>query len=246
MKELSLMYFLNLALRWLWVIILVMIVFGASAFGYCEFLATPQYKATASVLVTNGAIMQDATEEKDTVNSTDISASISLIDTVMDILKTPEIFKELSNEIDNRYSYGALKSRFTVTEKSNRSMFVDISFIANSPEEATELVNKFAALTPDYITKFVPYSYVAIAANADNASLVYPKTTTFIMMAALVGAAITYIVVFIIDSLDHAVLGEKDFASKYDIPIIGTVPDFESVGVIASSNQANGGKYNAY
>ena len=247
MKEISIMYILNLALRRLWALILAAVVFAGAAFGYCKFLATPRYSATASILVTNGAILvQNGTEEDETVNSTDISASISLIETVSDILKTPEIFKSLSNKIDNRHSYSALKNMISIAARSNRSLFIDITFTATSREEAIELVNKFVALSPEYISDFIPYSYVAVTSTADGASLVYPRTTALMAVAALAGAFFAFVVAFVIDSFDHAILGENDITSRFDIPIIGTVPDFESVGVLSTSSQSAGGKYNAY
>ena len=68
-------------------------VFAAGAFGYCKFLATPEYTATASVLVTNGGIMvQESTNGQDTISTTDITASINLVDTVTDILETSDIY----------------------------------------------------------------------------------------------------------------------------------------------------------
>lgn len=248
MKEISIMYILNLALRRLWALILAAIVFAGAAFGYCKFLATPRYSATASILVTNGAILvQNPTIEGDeTVNSTDISASISLMETVSDILKTPDIFRTLSDEIGNRYSYGTLKGMMSIASRSNKSLFIDITFTATSREEAIDLVNKFVALAPDYISDFIPYSYVAVTSTADGASLVYPRTTFLIMAAAVAGAVLAFAVAFIVDSFDHAILGEADLAANFDIPVIGTVPDFESVGVLSTSNQTAGGKYNAY
>ncbi|MDD6479634.1 MAG: Wzz/FepE/Etk N-terminal domain-containing protein [Oscillospiraceae bacterium] len=248
MKEISIMYILNLALRRLWALILAAVVFACAAFGYCKFLATPRYSATASILVTNGAILvqNTTTEDDETVSSTDISASVSLMETVIDILKTPDIFRTLSDEIGNRRSYSSLKGMISIASRSNRSLFIDITFTATSSEEAIDLVNKFVALAPDYISDFIPYSYATVTSTADGAALVYPKTTFLIMVAAVVGAVLAFAVAFIVDSFDHAILGEADLAANFDIPIIGTVPDFESVGVLSTSNQTAGGKYNAY
>ena len=247
--DFSLMYFLNLAIRRLWALLLAAVLFATGAFCYCKFLATPQYTATASVLVTNGGIIvQESINGTESVNTTDITASIHLVDTVIDILKTSDIYKQLAEDINNKYSYAALRGRASISEKSTSSMFVDVSFKASNPEEATILVNKFVALAPEYITKFVPYSNVAIAATADSASLVFPRTTTVCMLAALVGIAVAFIIVLLIDSFDQAILGEKDFTSHYDIPLIGSVPDFESMGVVSSSNYnyQKGGYNNGY
>ena len=245
MKDISLMYLFDLALRRIWVLILAAVVFAAAAFGYCKFLATPQYTATASVLVTNGGIMTKSdTEGDETISTTDISASINLVDTVMDILETSEIYKKLSESIDGEYSYQQLKSKTTISSKADHSMFVDVTFRAESPKEATEIVNAFVELTPEYIVEFVPYSNVAVAATADSAALVFPRTTTTITIAGLVGAVIAFAISLLIDSFDQAILGESDFTSHYDIPLVGSIPDFESMGIVSSSNYYQKGASN--
>jgi len=246
MKDISLMYLFDLALRRIWALILAAVVFGAAAFCYCKFLATPQYTATASVLVTNGGIMTKAdTDGNETISTTDISASINLVDTVMDILETSEIYKKLSESIDGEYSYKRLKAGTTISSKADHSMFVDVSFRASSPQEATEIVNAFVQLTPEYIVEFVPYSNVAVAATADSAALVFPRTTTSIFISSIVGVVVAFAVALLIDSLDQAVLGEADFTMHYDIPLVGNIPDFESMGIVSSSNYYQKGVSNS-
>ena len=176
------------------------------------------------------------TDSNETISTTDISASINLVDTVMDILETSEIYKQLSESIDGEYSYKQLKAGTTISSKADHSMFVDVSFKASSPEEATEIVNAFVELTPEYIVEFVPYSNVAVAATADSAALVFPRTTTTSAIAALVGVVLAFAIVLLFDSFDQAILGESDFTSHYDIPLVGSIPDFESMCIVSSSN----------
>lgn len=247
MKDISLMYLLNLALRRIWILILAAVVFASAAFCYCKFLATPEYTATASVLVTNGGIMvQNKEEEREAISTTDISASINLVDTVTDILETSDIYKQLSKEIGNKYSYSQLKGKTTISAKTDHSMFVDVTFKASDPVEATEIVNTFVELTPEYIVKFVPYSNVAVAATADSAVLAFPRTTTISLIAAMLGVVVAFVIVLIVDSFDQAILGEKDFTSHYDIPLIGSVPDFETMNVVPSNYYQKGAGTNGY
>ena len=248
MKEITLMYLFDLAIRRLWALILAAVVFAAGAFCYCKFLAVPQYSATASVLVTNGGIMtQESSNGKETISTTDINASVNLVGTVIDILKISDIYKALSEDLEGRYTYKQLKSRFSISEKGGNSMFVDVSFKSADPKEAVEIVNMFVEASPEYIVAFVPYSHVAVASTADSASLVFPQTTTTTATAGLVGIVFAYALVFLIDSFDQAISGEKDFTSHFDIPLIGTIPDFESIGVIAPSNYyQKGGSSNGY
>ncbi|MBR4073399.1 MAG: hypothetical protein IKK24_05575 [Clostridia bacterium] len=248
MKEFTLMYMFNLALNRIWALLLAAFFFAAAAFCFCEFLATPAYNATASVLVTNGGIIvKDNYDASESVNTTDITASISLVDTITDILETSDIFKQLAEETNGAYSYSELKQMATVSRRTDNSMFVDVSFKAESSKEATELVNAFVALAPDYITNFVPYSNVAVASTADKAVMVFPRTALTVVIVGVLGAVLAFGVVLLIDTLDQAISGDEDFTTHYDIPLIGTVPDFESIGIIgANSNYQKGGYKSGY
>ena len=238
------MYMFNLAMRRIWALILSAFFFAAAAFCFCEFLATPAYTATASVLVTNGGIIvKDSYNDSESVNTTDITASINLVDTITDILETSEIFKQLAIQTNGRFSYSDLKAMATVSGRTDNSMFVDVSFKAESAKEATELVNAFVSLAPDYITNFVPYSNVAVASTADKAILVFPKTAITVVIMGVLGAVVAFAVALIIDSLDQAISGDEDFTSHYDIPLIGSVPDFESIGIIGTNSSYQKGGY---
>jgi capsular polysaccharide biosynthesis protein len=202
--------------------------------------------ATASVLVTNGTIMVESIPEEydsDRVSGTDISASLSLANTIVDILTTSDIFKDLSDEIDNKYSYKELRNMATVNRKSDHTLFVNVSFTASSSSEAIMLVNKFVSLAPDYIVEYIPLSKAMVAATADSTTVVFPKTPITTLVAAMVGALVAFGIAFMVESMDHAINGEEDFVSKYEIPLLGSVPDFETTMLTGSSSYYKKGGY---
>ena len=92
MKNISLITLLEIALKHIFVIILCAVIVATMAFSYCEFVAVPQYSATGSIMVTNGGISTTHDEgnsySNDTLNNTDIQASLNFVYTVVDILNT--------------------------------------------------------------------------------------------------------------------------------------------------------------
>lgn len=231
MGDISLMYFLQLAWKKLWFLILAMIFFAAAAFSYCKFLATPRYTATSSILVTNGAIVtqyETGPNETDSISSTDINASLSLANTVVDILKTPDIYLELSKTLDNKYTHAQLSGLITVERRNNNTLFIDITATSTDGNEAKKMANIFAEASCEYVTKYIPYAKANVVSTALNHSLVFPKNTTITAIAALLGLVFAYILVFIADSLNQSIRGEDDFVSRYKIPLLGSVPDFEN------------------
>lgn len=247
MNDITITYLLKLAWHRIWALILALVVFAAAAFAYCEFLATPRYNATAKVIVTNGSIITSAIQSDGTikgsssVSGTDISASLNLANTVKDILTTSDIFKQLSDSIDNKYTYKELRHMATVARGGDDTLIVNVSFTASNDKEAIKLVNAFVALAPDYITKFIPNSVAMVADTADTATETFPRTMITTAVVGVVGAVLAFAAVFVIDSMDHAIDGEEDFANRYDVPLLGSVPDFGNTVVISNNYYKKGG-----
>lgn len=246
MRELSLMYLLNLAWRRIWALAAAFILLGGIAFCYCEFAATPVYSAKASVLVTNGgSITNTDIENVNSVTNNDITASVNMIETVVDILKTPDIYKQLASKLNNRYTYQQLMGKCSVVSRSEDTMFIDVSFSATTPDEAKRLVNAFVELAPEYIADPIPYSHSKYY-TTESAAKTYPVTSQLTIIFGLVGVVITYGVVLLIDSFDRAIKGEEDFVSRFDIPLLGTVPDFETATSGNKSSYKGYKKYRSY
>lgn len=243
MKEISIMYLMQLAWKRIWALAIALIFFAGVALAYCELIAVPQYTATASVIVTNGAIItgkyetdydsEDTLDSKG-VQSTDITASLNLVKTIVDILKTNDIYIKLAESLDNKYSSSQLKSMATVAHRENGTLFVDVSFKTTSSSESVLISNTFVELSCDYITEYIPNSYARVASTASGASQVFPKTLTTTVMAGLIGVIVAFSIVLIIDLSDKAIRGEQDFVASFDIPLIGIVPDFEDDSIINS------------
>lgn len=236
MKNLTLLSLVNLAIKHILLIIAVAVIFAAGAFSYCEFIAEPQYSAKGSILITNGSVFTDESDNKTSISTTDISASRNIAYTVIDMLKTSDFLIEFEETIDHKYSYRTLMGRVDVKPREGGTLFLDATFTATTPEEAKELLNIYLSLVPDFISEALSGVNSKVFA-ATSASKVYPRTTSSIMIAAMLGAVATYGVFFIISILDTVIHDEEDFKSKFDIPVIGSVPDFTT---------ANGKAYKSY
>ena len=226
MKNITLLSLFNLALKHIGALILAAAVFAGATLAYCEFFATDRYSATGSIVVASGAMINDPSGDKTSINNTDISASINLSDTVVDILSTTGIYKQLSERLDNNtVNFASLQSRSKISKRDGYSLFMDITFEAESKEEAILLVNTFLELAPGYISEFVPGTASATA-PCDMARKIYPSTITFTFLAGLIGAILCFAVFLIIDMLDTIIHTEDDISDVVDIPIIGSIPDF--------------------
>lgn len=227
-KTINIMDLVMLALRHIWIIILTAVVFAAGAFSYCKFFVTPSYSATASILVTNGAVTTSYDETTGKIASSDISASLYLSYTVVDILNTPDIYKKVADQLGKDYSYQGLMGCSSIARRSEETLFIDVTFSSTDPKEAMRIANKFVEIACGYIPEFIPSARANVASTAIKASMTYPRTVMTTGVAGVVGAVAAYIVLFIIDSMNRAIKGEEDFTSNFDVPLLGAVPDFEN------------------
>lgn len=237
MQDISIMYLFHLAWRRLTAIVVVACLFAAMTFAYCKFVVNPRYKASTAMYVTNGKInsekaIEDADDDIDGVSTTDVSASIYLAYTIVDFLKQPNIYKEMVETFPEYkdVNYKLLKSKIEVSRSAeDKSMLIYISAVSTDPDEAIKLANDFAKCCQDFIPKNIDKNIKVAINSADGVSNIYPRTVMSSFVAFLIGAALAFVVAFIIDVSDQSIRGEDEFINQYEIPLLGSIPDFDNV-----------------
>ena len=144
------------------------------------------------------------------------------------ILKTNDIYKELAVNTGGKYTYEQLLGNASVKRRNTDTLFIDITFTASSPEEAKNLVNNFLELVPEYILKYIPNSNSAVTTTAEKAHKTYPRTVSTTAVATIVGAILSFAVVYIVSLFSTTIKNEDDIKNNYDIMLIGNIPDFSN------------------
>ena len=227
-KTINIMDLVMLGLRHIWAIILAAAIFAGATFGYCKLFITPTYSAKASILVTNGAVTTSYEETTDKVSGSDIQASLILANTIVDILRTDNVYKKLEMNLGEGYNFRALKGHTSVSRRNEDTLFIDITFSSTDGKEAMRIVNKFAEVACEYIPEYIPSARANVASTSTSAGQTAPRTMMTTGVAGVLGAVLAYVVVFIFDSLNRSIKGEEDFTNNFDVPLLGSVPDFEN------------------
>ena len=241
-KTINIIDLVMLAWHRLWILVIATVICAVGAFSYCKFFVTPSYSATSSIVVTNGAVTTSYAETTDKISGSDISASLYLSYTVVDILNTPDIYIELADRLGED-DYQKLKGGFSVARRSEDTLFIDITYSSTDPVKAKEIVNVFGEVACEYIPGFIPSARANVASTAVGAAQTYPRTTMTTGVVGVLGAAATYVVLFVIESMNRSIKGEDDFAAKFDVPLLGSVPDFENVETGGYGKQKGRGGY---
>ena len=241
MQDISIFMFFRIARKRVLPLLLTFVLAAGLAFSYCEFVASPVYGANSSILVTNGAVVStNDLEDVQKIYGSDIQASLLLADSVVDMLKTPDLYKYLSRKISADIDYDTLMARTTVARRGDDTLFVDISYRDTNPKQAIEIANLFASVSCDYVAEFIPKANPKVVSSADRATLVAPRTLRNTALAGIVAAFLLFCVFVLIEILNDTVRGEDDFTARYNIPLLGSVPDFEEA---RRANAGGKGRY---
>ena len=251
-NEFSIYHIFRLLIKNFFLILLTAIVFGVGTFCYCKFYLPERFAASGSVVVTNGGIInKDSSNEQqlqnsnDKVNNSDISASINLLDTIQDILATKDIYEELSQNLGNKYSASQLRSFATISKRDDYSLFIDVKFEMNNPNEAIKITNMFLSLTDKYIRDYIPGTQIRITESDGSAPKTYPNTVSSTLLAAITGGLLAFVIAYIISLFNTTIQSEEEFKDRYNIPVLGDIPDFTAAksGKYAKSYYKGGSYY---
>jgi len=251
MKDISVVKLLQLAWKHISAIVLAAVIFACSAFAYAAYVVVPTYSTTATIIFTNGGIVNDnqgldsqyGTTQREYVSGSDISASDSLGQTVVEILKTPGIYKELAKELGGNYTYTGLSGGFSIQRKSEETLLIDIKYTSTDGDEAVKISNKFADISCDYISDYIPYAKVKVVAEAISFQQVSVGAVKLAIICGLAGALLAYGVYFLLDLSDNSIRGEEDYNANYTAPLLGVVPDFEETKAAYKYKRYGYGKY---
>ena len=234
----------NIFLKNILIIIISAVICASGAYIYCENFTDERYMAQGDILVTNGGINTNSSETPENSNpadgntsngdsavgNTDVVASINLLPTIRSILKGVGIYKDfaiyLSENSNYKYNYKTLKASATVSEGDTHSLIVTVSFELGSEKEAIEITNHFLHFAPTYIEAKIKGSRIEADSECDSAVQTAPRTFSTAFIAGIFGAVLCYVIVFLITILNSTIQSDEDFSARYNIPVVGNIPDF--------------------
>lgn len=232
MNEFSIYHIFRLVVKNFLIIFLCAVLLGVATFCYCEFKLEERYSASGSIIVTNGGMLDEAPSDSqyaggDKINNSDITASINMLYTVKDLLLSKDsIYMDLSEKLDGKYSANQLKKLITISTRDDYSLFIDIKFELNDKDDVVKITNMFLELTPDGIKEVLPYSRTSIITLSTDAKKTYPRTLSSTVIAMIMGAILAFVIVYVVSLFNTTIKSEEDFKERYNIPVLGDIPDF--------------------
>lgn len=234
MTEYSILDILKIVLKRFWLVAIVGVLCACIAFMYCIMIATPTYEAKASILGSNGNVAADmeldiSSGANDTsIKSSDLAASLTLTETYVQMLtKMPTestAFVESIKKAGLVEQFNAAAVNISAREDT---LIIDITVVSTDREAARQIANLYAECSSDFISDY-NIGMIKELAKARSTSQVSPHTTVTTVLAFMFGVIITALIAIYFAVSDRTINGEDDIKSHYDIPLLGSVPDFQS------------------
>jgi capsular polysaccharide biosynthesis protein len=202
-----------------WIIMLAAGLFCGAVVGlYTYFFIEPVYEAKVSMYVYNQE------RENSAVTTSELSASKSLVDTYIVILKSNTVLDAVIKALDLPYTEKQLNDMITASAMNNTEAF-EIVVSNTDPALAQKIANSIAEIAPEQIIRVVKAGSVEVI---DEAQLpgkpASPSMKKNVAIGILIGLVISFGICLLLQTLDTAVWLEEDLQGLFDIPVLGSIP----------------------
>src|SRR5699024_1354265 len=206
-------------------VIIIPIACAIAGFLISVYLISPVYQAQVDLLVN-----QTYTEETDTSTTTDVEMNLRLIETYQFIISSSKIRGIVYEELDGKYSLDDLKKNLVV-ETSPDSQIINLHAKADTPGDASKLVNTFAVASQEEIADLMEMENVRILSEAKPDNFQNPVRPNPILntgVSFLAGLVFVFNFIAISDYLKTKICSRQDVERYLRAPLLGTIGMFES------------------
>ncbi len=209
-----------------WLIILLCCIIGvSSAFIYSECFATDMYMSKIKMSV-------KSSDWNSAVSATSIETTLMLVEGCLIVLEddvTAEAVAEvLEQETGEEYSVGFIKGSVSFSQ-IGESNFIEVSARTTDPELSALICNAIAAKAPEIIVGSIANIQVNTLDDAKISEAPYsPNTMKNVILGFIISFVLVCLVIFLMLYFDKTISDENKIKERYDISILGVVPNFEA------------------
>lgn len=191
------------------------------SFVNSRYVTKPTYTATVQMYV-------NPTDASTAPNINELNYAQKVVSTYINFLKTKVFYKQVIEESDLEYSHGQLKQMTSIHSINNSELF-QISVTSYSPEDSFLLVETMQKIVPEFIKNIKATAEISIV---DPAVMPTAPSSPNIIMNTMVGGMIglffSVIVSILWEIIDANVKNQEDLNKKYSLPVLGSIPDFNT------------------
>ena len=194
-------------------------------FVYVQFLLTPMYNSsTTLILVSNNAQQSSAALQSE------VNLNKNLVTTYSEIVKSRSVLSQVIDKLELDDSVEDLSKRISVTSVEDTEI-IKIQVSAENSKEAKKIAETTAKVFMEEIQDIYNLTNVS---TIDEASLEKePYNVNLVkqlIISAGLGVVISMVVIFLIFYFDNTIKSAKDIEEKLELPVIGNVTLIDKKG----------------
>lgn len=241
----SILDLIGLMISKIWLIILLAVLGGSSAFFVSKFVMSPKYEAYTTMYVKNNNAL--STEQKNNVDLNDLNASKSLVSTYIAVLKSNAVMEKVGSEMLEMYIESDIAPFFSIENGKIKTSEIKECFsmsavdgtevmkiTANTknPEISADLCNVIAGIAPEFLIRVVGAGSVEIIDKAiPNNNPVSPNILRTTLMGIIIGIVLSVFIILIIDFFDDTIKETEKLTKRFDKAILGEVQSIENESI---------------
>jgi len=203
------------------IIVLAMILGGGTGFALARYVVPAKYQASALLYVNNSSLSVGSTS----ISLSDLSASQTLVDTYIAILKTRLTLNSVIEEEGVDYSYAELKEMIGARAVNGTEIF-EVTVTSENPKEAERIANAIVKVLPDKIAQIMDGSSVrtvdlAVVPNKPSS----PSLRNYMVVGALIGLLFSCGIIILQDLMNEQITGEDELLQVYGLPVLAAIPN---------------------
>lgn len=221
-----------------WWIVLIASVLGACALIVYNFFTTErEYTATAKMYVNNSSVSSSISDALESVTSSGLQASRSLVSSYAAVLKTHRILEDvlktanIKDENGNdKYTYEQMEKMIAVGSVNSTEVCY-ISVTCSDEEDAKLLANTTLHVFREQIGSIIIGTSANVVDYAVDATPVSRGFTKMGLIGFAVGFVLSLAVIFLIDFYVNDTFQNADSLKQSlpeDIPVLSIIPDTET------------------
>ncbi|EJT6664688.1 capsular biosynthesis protein [Clostridium perfringens] len=191
------------------------------------FIIKPQYEAKAKLF-----IGKQESQDNNAYNNSDVMMYQQLMKTYAELVKTSDLVTKAVKSADLDYNQEEIKAilkNLNATPSAD-TQILDLSFKGDNPKEVLKLTE---ALTNEFISEskeLIPNGNVQVIQKPQLPERpVSPNKKLNILIAFVLGLMVGVGVVLLLEYLDNTFKSREDLENTVELPIIGTIPDYNNM-----------------
>lgn len=225
MEEINLEELLKFFISKIKFIALVTVIFLVLGFVYVNFILTPMYHSSTTLILVGNSDNQNSITTQN-----DINLNKNLVSTYSEIVKSRTVLQQVIDKLKLDEDVTDLSKKITVSSVENTEIIkIQVS------DKDNKVAKEIATTTADVFMKEVKNIYnltnVSIIDKASLESVPYNiNIVKQLLLAGLIGVVLSSGIVFLIFYFDTTIKSSKDIEEKLGLPVIGNITLIDKKG----------------